>query len=273
MRTKKIFLLGIGLSLVLALVACGGQSEEEQSPPQQQESLEHEDVGLPPLEDVFEDLRKELENEKITDHFESQLETFKEESDIVIHEDGDVFISVNDAELSMEEFESELEDAKQMMIQQMAMQGGEIDPDSEEIKSYLDMLKEDIRDNFIYSELQKQLLEQGDYDVTEDEIEVEIEAFKNQFNSEEDFEGFLLDYQTSEEELGLMLESQLEKRKFVQDMGLDYDVSDQEVEETYEMILQQQQMQQQQMEQQQMEQQQQEMQQPDFDTEDVQIVE
>ncbi len=271
MSTKKIFLLGIGLSVVLALAACSGQSEEEQHEETQQqaeqESFEHEDAEMPPLEDVFEDLRRELENEKITAHFEGYLEDFEEESNIVSHEEGDVFLSVNDVDVLREEFEVELEDAKEMVTQQMAMQGGEVDPDSEEFKSYLEMVEEDIKDNFIYMELQEQILEQGDYVVTDDDIEDELEAFKNQFDSEEEFEGFLNMYQISGDDLVDMLESQLEKRKFVQDKGLDFEVSDQEVEEAYEEILQQQEMQQQQMEQQE------DMPQQELDTEDMNIVE
>ncbi len=200
--------------------------------------MNEEKYSLPNLEDVYEDIKRDLENEKIADLFYDYLDTFKKESDIVRHEEGKVLLSVNGVELLRDEFDKEMEEAKLIVKQQFAMQGQEVDENSEDFKSYLAMIEEDIKDNFIYTELQKQLLEQGDYTVTEDEIDYEIEAFKSQFDSEEDFDGFLAAQDVSVKSLREILEGQFQQRKFVQDMGLDYEVSEQEVEEAYEKILQ-----------------------------------
>ena len=204
----------------------------------QDEDVNEEKYSLPNLEDVYEDIKRDLENEKIADLFYDYLDTFKKESDIVRHEEGKVLLSVNGVELLRDEFDKEMEEAKLIVKQQFAMQGQEVDENSEDFKSYLAMIEEDIKDNFIYTELQKQLLEQGDYTVTEDEIDYEIEAFKSQFDSEEDFDGFLAAQDVSVKSLREILEGQFQQRKFVQDMGLDYEVSEQEVEEAYEKILQ-----------------------------------
>ncbi|SER80299.1 SurA N-terminal domain-containing protein [Salipaludibacillus aurantiacus] len=141
----------------------------------------------------------------------------------------DVVAEVNGEEIPREEFEPAYEGQFQQAAMQTQMTGEEVDQE---------MLKEQVADNMVNTELLVQEAENEGYEATEEEIDETLEeiAMQSGLASEEEFLAALEEQGTDEEEVMSQVETQVKVDQLVASEAGDIEVTDEELEETYEQL-------------------------------------
>ncbi|WP_160719679.1 SurA N-terminal domain-containing protein [Isachenkonia alkalipeptolytica] len=157
MKKKIITMLALALVGLFVLTACGDGE------------VENGDNG---------------ENDEGTAQSEDALgEMQQEEIDMDDFEESDVFLRVNDDEITFAEFEEEFERSKEMAETQYGM-----DFDDEDAAVMIPQLQQQAVESIITQHVMLQEAEDQDIEVTDEDVEENVEELKVQFDGEEGLE-------------------------------------------------------------------------------------
>ncbi|MCR6110614.1 SurA N-terminal domain-containing protein [Bacillus sp. A301a_S52] len=212
-RVDKKAFLAIPLSTMLVLAACGGENtnDVENDPNNTNETTENvpEDGG---------------NNNETAMNEEGALEADPDEPIAI----------VNGEEIPMEELQMQMSQYEMLLAQQG------LDPEDEENVAMIQELQQDILDLLVNQELLNQEADAQNIEVSDEQVEEELDQMREQFEEEEEFEQALeMQNYTLEQ-----LEDDIRQMKRVQELQtmahLDedlYEVSEDEAREYYEEIV------------------------------------
>jgi hypothetical protein len=212
-RVDKKAFLAIPLSTMLVLAACGGENtnDAENDPNNTNETTEN-----------------------APEEGENNNETAMDEEGAVDADPDEPIAIVNGEEIPMEELQMQMSQYEMLFAQQG------MDPEDEENAAMIQELQQDILDLLVNQELLSQEADAQNIEVSDEEVEEELDQMREQFEEEEEFEQALeMQNYTLEQ-----LEDDIRQMKRVQELQtmahLDedqYTVSEDEAREYYEEIV------------------------------------
>ncbi|MCR6096559.1 SurA N-terminal domain-containing protein [Salipaludibacillus agaradhaerens] len=212
-RVDKKAFLAIPLSTMLVLAACGGENtnDAENDPNNMNETTEN-----------------------APEEGENNNETAMDEEGAVDADPDEPIAIVNGEEIPMEELQMQMSQYEMLFAQQG------MDPEDEENAAMIQELQQDILDLLVNQELLNQEADAQNIEVSDEEVEEELDQMREQFEEEEEFEQALeMQNYTLEQ-----LEDDIRQMKRVQELQtmahLDedqYTVSEDEAREYYEEIV------------------------------------
>ncbi|MFC5711855.1 SurA N-terminal domain-containing protein [Thalassorhabdus alkalitolerans] len=210
---SKKWILATAMTIsVTVMAACG--DDDTDSPEVTDEELEQEEQQEAP-----EGEEMELEDEEAMElPDEPDMDDFP-----------DPVAEVNGEPISSEQFG----EIYSFTLQTAAMQG--IDPEDEESEQ---MLIDQTLEQLIGLELLTQAAEEQGYEVTDEEVDEQLQQEREQagLDDEEEYIAFLEEQGLDEEELRQDISEQLKIDRFIEEETEQEDVSDEEVEEVYEQV-------------------------------------
>ncbi|MCR6106536.1 SurA N-terminal domain-containing protein [Salipaludibacillus agaradhaerens] len=212
-RVDKKAFLAIPLSTMLVLAACGGENtnDAENDPNNTNETTEN-----------------------APEDGENNNETAMDEEGALDADPDEPIAIVNGEEIPMEELQMQMSQYEMLFAQQG------MDPEDEENAAMIQELQQDILDLLVNQELLNQEADAQNIEVSDEEVEEELDQMREQFEEEEEFEQALeMQNYTLEQ-----LEDDIRQMKRVQELQtmahLDedqYTVSEDEAREYYEEIV------------------------------------
>ncbi|UJW57660.1 SurA N-terminal domain-containing protein [Bacillus sp. A116_S68] len=212
-RVDKKAFLAIPLSTMLVLAACGGENtnDAENDPNNTNETTEN-----------------------APEDGENNNETAMDEEGALDADPDEPIAIVNGEEIPMEELQMQMSQYEMLFAQQG------MDPEDEENAAMIQELQQDILDLLVNQELLNQEADAQNIEVSDEEVEEELDQMREQFEEEEEFEQALeMQNYTLEQ-----LEEDIRQMKRVQELQtmahLDedqYTVSEDEAREYYEEIV------------------------------------
>ncbi|MCC5909012.1 MAG: SurA N-terminal domain-containing protein [Clostridiaceae bacterium] len=150
------------------------------------------------------------------------------ENTVDANDNQDAVAIVNEEEINRSEFDSMLERMTKMYTQQG------MDFESEEGKGMLQELEQHVLDNLINEKVLIQEADKKGYGATEEEISMEIEQIKLQFNSEEEFQQALEESQLTLEELHESIANEIKINQYIENEVEMPVATEEEARELYE---------------------------------------
>ncbi|MCP8617666.1 SurA N-terminal domain-containing protein [Salirhabdus salicampi] len=141
-------------------------------------------------------------------------------------EDDTTVATVNGMEIKGEDYNMLYEQTEQYFAQQ-----GQ-DPEDEEIAN---QIKESALDQLIGQKVVLFYADQNGYEASEEEIEEQFDFVKSQYESDEDFADILQQHNLTEEKLRSEIANQIKTNQFLEDKIGEVEVTDEEIQEYYDM--------------------------------------
>lgn len=209
---KKLFLSFTLAGLVAVSAACSdgeesGEGNNEGGETQEEESAENNDIAL--------------EGEEGNEQMEMPEPDLEGVPDVVAE--------VNGEEIVRDEFVVTYEGQFQQAVMQSQMTGEEVDQE---------LLKEDVAESMIGTELLVQRAESGDFDASEEDIDEILNEIAAQNGIDRDeFVAAMQEQGMEEEELMSQLEMQVKIDQLIASETGDIDPTDEELEEFYDQMM------------------------------------
>ncbi|MFK3938826.1 SurA N-terminal domain-containing protein [Alkalihalobacillus sp. NPDC078783] len=194
------FILGISaFALAVGLAACSGESDENAEGQNDQNEPQTEEPAI--AETNFEDI-------------------------------PDVVATINGVDLLKDDFVAEYNNAKQQQL----MMGGQGDPSSTEVD---EQLKDQSVDLLVNSELLTQASNEENVEVTDEEVDEQLEQIKAmyQLESDEDLEEILSEQDLTVDEFKTEIKEGMKPQKYIEQKAQIEEPSDEEIQSTYDEII------------------------------------
>ncbi|WP_062321956.1 SurA N-terminal domain-containing protein [Halolactibacillus sp. JCM 19043] len=204
---KKTLQLFLGLLLTTTvLVACGNESAEEETPEEEpnQEATDNEDTS--------------------NDSSEETPALDLDVSDDETVADDQVVLEVNGEEVLGDAYNTAYVDTKRYLLQ------------NNQDASDKDMLKEQTLQTLQSNTLVKQDAKEQGITITDDDVAAALEETKSQFETEEAYQQALNQLAYTEESFKVSLQTQLLQQQYLEDAIEVESVTDEEVEEYYNLV-------------------------------------
>ncbi|WP_280768273.1 SurA N-terminal domain-containing protein [Salipaludibacillus daqingensis] len=216
-RMNKKALLALPLSAAILLAACGGENDEANNG---DNSANQENNNI--TEEENNNLASNENGEGDMDG-EADMEADPEEA----------VATVNGEEIKMADLQAQMAQYQQMFAQQG------VDFEDEENAEMLMQIQQGILDQLITQEVITQEARDKDIEVSEEELEAELEEIRAQFESEEELEEYLATQNYTVEEMeeeirDILLIEEFRKMEHVDED--EFDVTEDEVREYYDQL-------------------------------------
>jgi FKBP-type peptidyl-prolyl cis-trans isomerase (trigger factor) len=142
---------------------------------------------------------------------------------------GEVAAIVNGDKIMKSEYDKTWEQASMQYTQQG------MDLESEENKEMTEMIKQNILDNLVIQKIIEQEVNKKNYKVSDEEVTAEFEKLKSQFASDEEYQWALEEANLTEDKLMEDIAGFLRTNKYLDEMIGEVEVTDEEVQELYNM--------------------------------------
>ncbi len=216
---KWIVSLALAVS-VSVMTACGGDEASDDQEGQSNDSQQEE-------------TNEENNENSSNEDGGNEGETAQEMPDPDLSDIPDVVAEVNGEEISKNEFES----VYVSTLNNYAAQGMNIQ-EQDENGEMQEQIQQQTVDQLIGQKLLIQEADNQDITASEEEIDEELTSLKEQFGSDEQFQEALDSEGVSEDELQSDIEQQVKVNKLVENETGDIEVTDEEVEEMYNQMVQ-----------------------------------
>ncbi|WYP24845.1 SurA N-terminal domain-containing protein [Alkalihalobacillus sp. FSL W8-0930] len=194
------FILGISaFALAVGLAACSGETDENAESQNEQNESQTEEPTI--AETNFEDI-------------------------------PDVVATINGVDLLKDDFVVEYNQAKEEQL----MMGGQVDPSSTEVD---DQLKDQSVNFLVDSELLMQASNEEDVEVTDEEVNAQLDQFKAmyQVESDEELEELFGDNNVTIDEFRENIREGMKPQKYIEQKAQIEDPTDEEIQSTYDEII------------------------------------